>query len=161
MTFPKSNRGAYAPPAIHIVTLAVALLISGCKSSGPASTQTNSSGFPTVAERAKFLHQYVTFRRTYETLDFDISFLNGDGMAPGPSEWDIRIVATVPDSELRDWVPAGVNTSIKANTVDTEWLRSVPTTLNLSGVSEWYVSGNRVVGIDRARRIVVYRSSTS
>jgi hypothetical protein len=158
MIFPGSNRGAYTPPAIHIVTLAAALLISGCKSSGPASTQTNSSSFPTVAERAKFLHQYVTFRRTYETLDFDISFLNGGGMPPGPSEWDIRIVATVPDSEMQDWVPAGVSASTAPNT---EWLRSVPTTLDLSGVGEWYVDGNRVVGVDRARRIVVYRISTS
>jgi hypothetical protein len=161
MIFSRSNRGVYTPLAIHIVTLAVAILISGCKSSGPASTQTNSSGFPTVTERAKFLHQYVKFRRTYETLDFDISFLNGDGMAPGPSEWDIRIVATVPESEVQDWVPAGVSASTAPNTRDTEWLRSVPTTLDLSGVSEWYVEGNRVVGIDRARRIVVYRNSAS
>jgi hypothetical protein len=160
MIFPESNRGAYTFLAIHIVTLVVALLISGCKSGGPASTKINSSAFPTVAERAKFLQQYVTFRRTYETLDFDISFLNGGEMPPGPSEWDIRIVATVPDSEMQDWVPAGVSASTAPDTEDTEWLRSVPTTLNVSGVSEWYMDGSRVIGIDRARRIVVYRNST-
>src|SRR5262245_20723915 len=156
MIFPESNRGSYPSMAIRIVILTVALIISGCNSSGPASTQTNSSVFPTVAERAQFLHQYVKFRRTYETLDFDISFLNGGGTPPGPSEWDIRIIATVLAFEMQYWGPAGVTASTAR---DNGGCRSVQTTLDLSGVSEWYVDGSRVVGIDRARRIVVYRNS--
>ena len=35
--------------------------------------------FPTLAERVAFLQQYVTFRRTYETLDFDIMYQNNGG----------------------------------------------------------------------------------
>ena len=41
---------------------------------------------------------------------------------------------------------------------DTAWLKSVPTALDPSGVSEWYVENDRIIGLDRARRIVVYRS---
>jgi hypothetical protein len=157
MIFPESLR-PHPPMAIRIVVLTLALLIGGCKPSGPATTKTNSSVFGSVDERAKFLHGYVTFRRTYESLDFDIFYQNnGGGMAPGPSDWDIRLVATVPASEVQDWVPPGVSASTAPNT---GWLQSVPTTLDLSGVSEWYVDGKRVVGIDRAKRIVVYRLSS-
>jgi hypothetical protein len=135
------------------------VLLAGCKPSGPASTKTTSAGYATVAERTKFLNDYVAFRRTYETLDFDIMYQNnGGGLVPGPSDWDVRLVATVPAAELEAWVPTGVNASTAP---DTEWLRSVPTTLDLSGVSEWFVDGNRIVGIDRARRVVVYRLSST
>ena len=148
----------YLPLAIRILILALSVLLVGCERSGPASTKTTSAAYATVAERTKVLNDYVTFRRTYETLDFDIMYQNnGGGMVPGPSDWDVRLVATVPASELQAWVPKGVSAS---PTPDTAWLRSVPTTLDLSGVSEWYVDGKRVVGIDRAKRIVVYRLSS-
>ena len=145
--------------AIRIFILAVALLLVGCKPSGPATTTTTSAAYATVAERTKVLNEYVTFRRTYETLDFDIMYQNnGSGTVPGPSDWDVRIVATVPASELQAWVPSGVKAS---NAPDIAWLKSVPTTLDLSGVSEWYVDGKRIVGVDRAKRIIVYRSSST
>lgn len=127
--------------------------------SGPASTKATSAAYATVAERVKFLNEYVKFRRTYETLDFDIMYQNnGGGMVAGPSDWDVRLVATVPAAELQAWVPTGVNASTAP---DAAWLKSVPTTLDLSGVSEWYIDGSRVVGIDRAKRIVVYRLSST
>jgi len=136
----------------------MAVLLVACKSSGPASTDTTSAAFATVADRTMFLNNYVTFRRTYETLDFDIMYQNNSGgMVPGPSDWDVRLVATVPASELQAWVPAAVNASTAP---DVTWMKSVPTTLDLSSVSEWYIDGGRVVGIDRKKRIVAYRSSS-
>jgi hypothetical protein len=145
--------------AIRIFILALTVLLVGCKQSGPATTKTTSAAYVTVAERTKFLNDYVTFRRTYETLDFDIMYQNnGGGMVPGPSDWDVRLVATVPASELQAWVPTGVNASTAPNIA---WLKSVPMTLDLSGVNEWYVDGKRIVGIDRAKRIVVYRLSST
>jgi len=132
-----------------------ALFIVGCKPRGPATTHTASTKFPTVAERADFLHQYVSFRRTYETLDFEIKFQNnGGGLLPAPSDWDVRIVATVPEAELEAWVPPGVSA---APVHDTDWLKSIPTILDLTGVNEWYSVGGRVIGLDRSKRIVVYR----
>ena len=149
----------YLPVAIRTLILTLAVLLVGCKPSGPATTKTTSAAYATVAERTKFLNDYVTFRRTYETLDFDILYKNnGGGMAPGPSDWDVRLVATVPASELQAWVP----TSVSASTApDIAWLKSVPTTLNLSGVNGWYIDGGRLVGIDRTKRIVVYRLSST
>jgi len=143
---------------IRIVLLALTLLITSCKPSGPASTETNSAGFATLAERTNFLQQYVTFKRSYESLDFHIAFHNNSGgMVPGPSDWDVRLIAKVPAAELQSWVPAGANIS---KAPDTSWLQSVPTTLNLSGVTEWYTDDSRMVGLDRANQIVVYRASS-
>ena len=141
----------------RIFILALTVVLAGCKPSGPATTHTQSSAFATVAERTRFLNQYVTFRRTYETLDFDILYQNNSGMTPGPSDWDIRLVATAPASELQAWIPANVNAS---KPPDTAWLKTVPTTPDLSGVTEWYVDGKRIIGVDRTRRIVVYRLSS-
>ncbi|HMN42881.1 MAG TPA: hypothetical protein PKE29_18725 [Phycisphaerales bacterium] len=136
----------------------VMVWMSGCKPSGPTSTKTTSSGMATISQRVNFLHEYVTFRRTYETLDFDIAYHNnGGGMVPGPSDWDLRLVATVPADEMPAWIPPGVS---QTSAPDVAWLKSVPTALDLSGVSEWYVDGNRLVGLDRGNRIVVYRFST-
>ncbi len=64
----------YLPVALRIFILAMAVLLIGCKPSGPATTKTHSSAYATVGERTKFLNQYVTFRRTYETFDFDIMY---------------------------------------------------------------------------------------
>lgn len=141
------------------------VVLSGCTPespneppNGPPSTQTDSSEFATVAERVAFLDQYVSFRRTYETLDFDIAYHNNRAGVPGPSDWDVRLVATVPASDLNDWVPDGV---VPADTADAAWLRAVPTALDTSGLDEWYVDGGRTIGLDRHRRIVAYRIATS
>jgi hypothetical protein len=131
------------------------LLVAGCDRTGPATTHTTSTQFPTLKEKSDFLHRYVTFRRTYETLDFDITYRNnGGGSVPGHSDLDVRHVATVPASELPMWIPAGLTPSSQ----DQEWLSSVPTSLDLSGVNEWYGDQRRIVGIDRQRRIVAYRN---
>jgi hypothetical protein len=140
---------------VQCILILVLVLLVACTPNGPASTHTNSSGFSTINQRAAFLEKYVTFRRTYESLDFDVAYYeNSGGMVPGPSEWDIRLVATVPASELESWIPQGAQPSTKAH----EWLRSVPTTLELTGIDEWYGDKGRSVGIDRDRRIVAYRN---
>jgi hypothetical protein len=110
----------------------------------------------TVAERVALLEKYVTFRRGYESLDFAIRYQNnGGGMVPGPSEWDIRVVAVVPASEMGAWIPAGV---AARSDVDAAWVKEVPTGVDVSGVREWYVTGGVVVGVDRSKRVVVYRN---
>jgi hypothetical protein len=145
------------PAAVRLFILAMTVLLVGCGPSGPASTRTNSSAFATLAERTKFLNEYVTFRRTYETLDFDIMYQDNSSFPPAPSDWGLALVATVPASELQAWIPPGVKASAAP---DTAWLKSVPTKLDLSGVREWYVGHRRIVGIDSTRRIVVYEISS-
>ena len=137
----------------RLLALNVLLCLTGCAPSGPPSTRTNSTEFDSLDAKVKFLNRYVKFRRTYETLDFDITFHNGGGFSPSPSEWDLRLVATVPATELDGWIPEG------ANKVEpqTNWLTSVPTNFDLPVLDEWYAKGGHTVGMSRTRRIVAVR----
>ena len=141
--------------------LSVTALVVGCTGpaspSGPPSTQTSSSALATRAEKVAFLQKYVTFRRTYVKLDYQIRYHNNSGGAvPGPSDWDIRIVAQVPAAELVLWT-SGLTA---AGSADTGWLADVSTTIDYSGVSSWFQSGSIVVGVDEQKSVVVYRNST-
>ncbi|MGL6073981.1 MAG: hypothetical protein ACRC8S_07455 [Fimbriiglobus sp.] len=131
------------------------LAMLGCGGpNGPATTNTLSSTMPKLADRVEFLERYVTFRRGYDDLHFHIAYQNNISGVPGPSDWDVRLMATVPAAELDSWVPEGV---VASATADTVWLRSVPGSLSASGIREWYTSARLIVGIDRERRLVVYR----
>jgi hypothetical protein len=105
--------------------LLTTLGLVGCGGpSGPASTDTSSDFLPSLERRVEFLERYVTFRRGYRDLGFLIAYQNnGGGMAPGPSEWDVRLVAAVPPAELAAWAPPGLAASPSA---DTQWLAGVP-----------------------------------
>jgi hypothetical protein len=141
-------------PLRPALIFALMLLPIGCGRSGPSSVRTTSTPFPTLQAKVAFVHRYVAFRRTYETLDFDLFYQNNDGVPPGPSDWDVRLVATVPASEIAAWIPAGLTPSPQ----DQQWLKTIPTSLDLSGLTEWYGDDRVVVGIDRDHRIVAYRN---
>ncbi len=142
-------------------TLPFGLIVAGligCGKSGPATTDTRSSSIPTLDARVEFLQRYVAFRRGYEELEFHIEYHNNSGGLPGPSDWDVRVVARVPAGELNSWVPTGI---APANTADTTWLERVPGAINSTEITEWYVEPNRVTGIDRKRAIVAHRIWTN
>ncbi len=165
-------------PRLLLVFLALVSVFAspGCGPSGPASTDTLSSALPDLDARVEFLERYVQFRRAYEVLDFSIRFRGSEGGfldVPGPSEWDIRLVAKVPAAEIDDWVPAGVAAGPPPDFSDwvaagpgtapgtpLDWRDAVPATLPLAGVDEWYDGGGRIVGLDRDERVVVYRLFT-
>ncbi len=48
------------------------VLLEGCGKSGPASTNSTSAGLSTLKDQVDFLQRYVSFRRTYESLDFSV-----------------------------------------------------------------------------------------
>lgn len=121
----------------------------------PPTVDLDSASLPSLKEKVMLLEQYVAFRRTYETLDFDLTFFNGSsGGVPGPSEWDIRLAAKVPDTEIEEWVMG-----MKPTTPSKQaWLKTIPTQLKLTGIQEWYEDGRRIVGVDRQAKILVYRN---
>lgn len=127
----------------------------GGGSDGPPTTETSSTKFSTLSEKVAFLEQYVTFRRTYEDLDFVIAFHNNSGgLVPGPSDWDIRIIARVPSTDLGQWTRGLHSTTAP----DIKWLKALPRRLDYSGVSAWFQSGRLLVGVDEDNSIVVYRN---
>lgn len=139
--------------------LLVSLLLCGCDPDGPTSTQTKNSAIPALDDRISFLDGYVPFRRTYESLDFDITYHNNGGALSAPSDWDVRLIAIVPAAEIPLWIPAGVSKSDKAPELN--WIASVPTSVDVSGVDEWYATGQKAVGIDREKRVIVYRTTST
>lgn len=132
------------------------LLVAGCSdNSGPPTVSETSSATAVLAERVEFIEKYVKFRRKYKQLEYDVSYLNGGSFVPGPSEWDIRIVAMVDPNEIDQWtIPEKRNLNMETP----EWVNSTAQTLEVDGISEWYTDGGRTVGIDRERGVVAYRN---
>jgi hypothetical protein len=143
----------------QMLVLLTVVALAGCSApSGPSSTNTSSDTLPSLQQRVEFLERYVTFHRDYSDLGFHIVYYNnGGGMVPGPSEWDIRLVAKVPSAELAAWVPSGLAATPSA---DTQWLAVVPGAGQANRIREWYASPGLIVGIDRQHSVVAYRRWT-
>jgi hypothetical protein len=134
----------------------LSLILVSC---GPKSksTTTDSHTFSTLAEKKTFLERYVCFRRTYENLTYLISFRDGgDGGVPSPSEWDVRLIATVPTSEFDEWTSGLTVTTAP----DTNWLSQITDAPSDLTTFKWHGDSKRLVGIDHERRIVIYRNRT-
>lgn len=137
------------------LAIIVLILTASCDSSGPESTETQSHRFNSLEEKVEFLNRYVKFRRTYHELDFDILFRNGGGgMLPSPSEWDIKIVAVVPKSELGLW-SSGLS---PAQAFDPDWINSVRLHNSNIEFSSWYREAGIEVAVDEKNSLVAYRN---
>lgn len=147
------------PIRLASFVLLILVACSGCSTrTGPASTETSSASLPTHAERVTFLERYVTFRRRYTDLGFRIAYRNNsEGWVPGPSDWDIRLVAVVPTEQLAEWIPPGQTAS---PTVDTQWLVDIPDGERAATITEWYRHGGITIGIDRDKSLVAYRNQS-
>jgi hypothetical protein len=142
--------------------LFVAVGLGGCQkkaisSVGPPSIRQRSQSL-SLPERIDLLQRYVTFRRNYLELEFDIFYQNNNSSLPGPSDWDIRLLARVPAAEVDVWVPA----QLKAQRMkDPSWLTELPALSGqMPGPDEWYLEPHREIGINRKSGVVAYRSYT-
>lgn len=135
--------------------LALVLCLASCDKG--KTTETVSSTFPTLALKQQFLERYVNFRRSYEDLDFHISFIDGEsGMVAGPTEWNLRVLAKVPADEIDQWIQ-GLAVSKHP---ELDWVKDIPNApAELSGF-EWYQDDKRTVGTNRADRTVLYWNRT-
>jgi hypothetical protein len=144
-----------------LIPLLIAFAFAGCSKtpSGPASVAETSAARPELADRVRFIENYVTFRRKYEKLEYDVTYQNnGGGMVPGPSDWDIRLIAVVPPTDVDGWIPTDVD---KNDGSPLQWLRDLPGSIEKDGITEWYSKSGTEVGIDRARSIVAYRNTST
>ena len=130
-------------------------LLGGCGGNASKTTDGDSRRFATVTEKQAFLERYVSFRRRYDELDFAIRYIDGgDGMVPGPTEWDVRMLAKVPVESLDEWASGMVPTQIP----DVSWVSFIPNAPIEMASFEWYSGEGRIVGISRGSRLVLYRS---
>ena len=139
-------------------TLAFAIslpFLSSCGGNDSKTTDADSTRFSTLVEKQAFLERYVNFRRSYDDLEFDISYLDGgDGRVPGPTEWDVRILAKVRKELLEEWVSGLPSTKAP----DASWVSSIPNAPTKLDSFQWYSDGIRFVGINREDRLVLYRN---
>jgi len=143
-------------PLTSILILMLLLPLAGCGPTGPPSTDTSSASIPVLADRIQFLQTYLTFDRQYEQLEFNIVMKNNSGgFVPGPSDWDIKLVAKVPRNELPLWT-----NDLNSSPEDANWLPEVAQEIDVSGIDSWFRDGGNVVGIDQRNSIVAYRLNT-
>ncbi len=142
------------------ILIGLLLLIAGCDSDSK-TTNTKSSTFKAKKEKITFLEKYVTFKRNYEELDFYISYQdNSGGMLSAPSDWDIGLIAIVPQNEINLWFK-GLNKIDSLADQNKIWLQKLPGALDSSKITEWYeIGAHSFVGVDSINRIVVYKNST-
>lgn len=141
---------------INYLGLILTLFLFGCHES--KSTEQGSDAFSSLKEKREFLNKYKKLDgKSFQKLDFYISFKdNSGGMVPGPSDWDICIVAEVPEDEIDLWIK-GLNKLEQKPEINC--FEKIPTDIDYSGVSEWYEhSANSFIGLDRNQNIIVYRN---
>jgi hypothetical protein len=134
--------------------LLMLLLVSCSKLEVLPSTNTSSSAFATLPEKVAFLERYVTFRRHYSELEYGVFYQSNDGCPPGPSEWDVSIIARVPPDELAVWT-----VDMKPVATRPPELQKLASDLDTRGVDTWYEAPGKAVGVDRVHAIVLYRAS--
>ena len=157
--FAVGSRFAFLCVIIGVALAPVCLV--GCLNNppptGPPTAKETHSARPNLEDRIEFVETYVTFRRSYEQLEYDVWFQNNSGGGiPGPSEWDVHLVAVVPSEELADWIPDG---AVEMESPPT-WSTSLDE-IDTTGVSEWYQLGSGIVGLDRKNSVVVYRNTAT
>lgn len=134
-----------------LFTLVSVSILTGCGQG--KTTDTLSSEFMTLAERQEFLERYVMFRRSYEDLHFDLSYIDGaSGMLPAPTEWDIRVFAIVPAGEMEQWIDG---LSI-ASAPQFDWVLDIPNAPTDISSYTWYEGDRVIVGIDQENQSVLY-----
>lgn len=139
-----------------LIVWAFALACCSRQPDGPPSTNTSSSAFATLGEKVSFLERYVSFRRRYLDLEYGVFYQNNaQGLVPGPSDWDVSIIARVPANELDVWTR-----DMKRVDSQPPELIGLTSQLDTSGIGEWYEATGRVLGVDRAAGVVIYRASS-
>lgn len=136
---------------LALFALVLALLLVGCGEG--KTTDTVSNKFTTLAEKQEFLERYVKFRRSYDDLHFDLTYIDGgSGMVPGPTEWNVRVLAVVPAGEIDQWTD-GLSV---ASDPELDWVSNIPTAPTDLSRYKWYEGDRVIVGIDRESRSVLY-----
>jgi hypothetical protein len=148
------------------------ILAMGCKTGKTdktnKTTHTTSATMPSLDEKKAFLERYVTFRRTYAALEFDIDYVDGSGMLPGGTRADIRLYAKVPDGKTDEWT-AGLDAVPKRpeGTSTYPWVGSIPNAPKDLGGFVWYEERGgsaehaKVVGVSKATSEILYRVMSS
>lgn len=100
----------------------------------------------------------MKFRRSYDDLHFHLSYIDGgSGMVPGPTEWNVRVLAVVPAGEIDQWID-GLSV---ASDPELDWISDIPKAPTDLSRYKWYEGDRVIVGIDRESRTILYWNHAS
>jgi hypothetical protein len=148
---------------MRTLTVIIVAVLAGCSlnaQSGPQAVMETSTARPQLKDRVEFIEQYVTFKRDYLKLEYDVMYRNNSGgMVPGPSDWDIKILAVVPTNKIDAWIPPGGKSTVKR---PPKWLTAMPANISTTNVNvtEWYQASGVEIGVDRSTSTIAYRNTT-
>lgn len=158
--------GTVVALATIVIAIAVALMMFSDQGRGSKDADLTSRDIPTASERVRVLRRYVNSDLPLTDASFTVVIHdNEDGRltVPGPSEWDIRAIATVPDGQFSGWI--GDRMPVP-HTGLPDWTRSIPGSVPEDATFSWYTDNGRpvdaigtVVGVDPARGLVLLRVS--
>ena len=117
------------------------------------TTQTHSSRFNSKQEKIEFLQKYLRIPSTYTELEYDINYQdNSTGLVPGPSDWDIKLKATIPKADLQHWIKGC--TMIAPPKID--W----PTLPFQVSDYEWYAKTGVLLGVKADKNEIIYQNTS-
>ena len=96
------------------------LFLVGCQSAPSKTTDTHSRSLPDLKARQQFLARYAKLPTAVQDLVFHVVYHdNSGGGLPGPSDWDIRVLAKVSEADLGAWTAGLAAASEK---IDMAWV---------------------------------------
>src|ERR1035437_5113739 len=118
-----------------VLLVVIALFAVACGGPKNKTTKRDSQAFTSLTDKKEFIERYVKFKRNYDALDFRIDYRDGgDGGLPSPTEWDIRLVATVPTNEIETWISDIPITK----DAETDWVSDVANAPRNLNTFEWH-----------------------
>lgn len=85
------------------ILVLLACLATACASPSK-TTDTRSKTLPDDASRRQFLNPYFPLPSEVKDLTFHVTYRdNSGGMVPGPSDYDIRVLAEVKPESVKAW----------------------------------------------------------
>lgn len=147
---------------IVIALLCVFWLTAGCistdtdRTAPPRTTNTASSSFTTEAEKIDFLAKYIHFHSAVDKAEFRVIFQdNSGGLVPGPSDWDIRAVLHVADTD------AWIKDKVEREPFDLSWAESLYSeTMKPTSEPHFYESTASQLAVFEQERIILFYANT-
>jgi len=135
-------------------SIIILLLIVSCQEES-LTTRTHSSSFKSNNEKIDFLNKYIHIKSTYSKLEYDIVYYdNSTGMVAGPSDWDIKLKATIDKSDIKNWIKG----CTKIDNPKLDW-----STINVQTTDyQWYSNtGLITIGVNTDLNEIIYQHKTN
>jgi hypothetical protein len=151
---------------LHSVRLVIAVLLSccalvACSAGEDLTTDTRSAQFSNGPEKLTFLARYL--KRSPGLLDAEYAIWyqdNGHGGVPGPSDYDMRVIARVIPDSLDAWTEGLTLETYSGTASDWQELMSDTVAWRIASAAQLYRGPAKVLLVHGDEGVVLARYST-